>query len=109
MAVNEQKEKSKDIPKQHTLHEMRKISGISGSTVARLCNTTYQSLRNWEDGETIPNIVVIHDLLRIYGFTYEQLDLTPFFKVRDKRVKKKKKLDMELDHSLRKRIPLTDA
>lgn len=62
------------------LHTMRKRSGITGANAADLCNTTYRSLRNWETGVSVPNIVNVLELLEVYGFTIDQLDMTPFYK-----------------------------
>src|SRR5690606_24720972 len=68
----------------YTLHEMRKRSGVSGAKAAELCNISYQGLRNWETGAHIPNIVAVVDLLSIYGYTMNQLDLSPFYKENQK-------------------------
>lgn len=85
-----------DAPRKYTLYEMRKISGKSGATVAKLCNTTYHSLRNWEKGITIPNVVVTQDLLQLYGFSFNQLDLTPFYNgVIEKNRKQKEQIQKE--------------
>ncbi len=67
-----------------TLYEMRKDfesrTNIKLDTIAALCNVTERSIRNWESAVSTPNIVNIHDLLIIYGFDKEQLDMSPFFK-----------------------------
>lgn len=63
----------------YTLREMRKRSGLSGAIIVKLCNTTYPSLRNWEKGTSMPNIVTINNLLDIYGYSYYELDLSPFY------------------------------
>lgn len=89
--------------KQLTLHEMRKESGVSGSSVARICGTTYHSLRNWEKGETIPNIVNIYDLLQIYGYSFYELDLKPYYALLQERISKKEKFDALTDDMLRDR------
>lgn len=59
----------------YTLYEMRKMSGISPASVARQIGATYQSLRNWEKGEAVPNVVYVYALLKLYGFTLQQLEL----------------------------------
>ena len=64
----------------YTLHTMRKESGVSGVFAAQACGVTYASLRNWEKGDTIPNIIHINILLKLYGYTQDELDLTPFQK-----------------------------
>lgn len=66
-------------PKLITLYDMRMASEKSGTSVSRHCRTTYRSLRNWEKGDAIPNIVNVFDLLQIYGYSYYQLDFTPFY------------------------------
>lgn len=62
-----------------TLHDMRKRSGFTGAAVAEMCKTTYQSIRNWENGAPIPSIINVLELLKVYGYTIDQLDLTPFY------------------------------
>lgn len=66
--------------RRYTLEEMRKITGKTPTVVAKICNVTYRSLRNWESGATVPNVVNINDLLQIYGYTYAELDLTLYQK-----------------------------
>lgn len=90
-------------PNQISLHDMRKRSGKSGSSVARLCGTTYRSLRNWEIGSVIPNIVNIHDLLQIYGYSFYDLDLTPFYEAFHDRTNKQKQNDEQIDNPERER------
>lgn len=69
-------------PDKMTLYEMRarspRVAGIRVEEIAKLCKTTYQSLRNWENGKTIPNIMNIEHMLLVYGYTYDQLDVSPF-------------------------------
>ena len=79
-----------------TLHDMRKQSGISGADAARLCATTYRSLRNWETGETIPDIIYIQQLLSIYGYTFDQLDLSLFNEKHRQRLAKQKNAEHAL-------------
>ena len=67
-------------PKRITLYDMRMASGKTGSSITRLCGITYRSLRNWEKGTALPNIVNVHDLLQIYGYSYYELDFTPLYK-----------------------------
>ena len=71
---------TKSKTKKYTLHEMRELSKKTGRTVCRLCHTTYQSLRNWETGTTIPDVVIVDKLLRVYEQAYDNLDLTLFNK-----------------------------
>lgn len=87
----------------YTLHEMRQLTGKSGSAVARLCGTSYRSLRNWESGATIPNVVNICDLLQIYGFSFYELNLEPFYAAYQERAEKQKKSDAQIDNPLRER------
>lgn len=70
--------KPKNQPK-YSLFEMREKSGISGAEVAKVCNITYKSLRNWELGKTVPNLVNVRELLLVYGFEYDQLDLSLYY------------------------------
>lgn len=74
MTINE-----KIIPRQYTLEEMRKISGKKKDDIVKECNVSYKSIRNWETGTNIPNIINIFDLLKIYGFSFYELDLTLFY------------------------------
>lgn len=62
-----------------SLHEMRKKSGFTGEIVAMTCNTSYRSIRNWESGRAVPNIVRIAQLLAIYGYSFYDLDLTLYY------------------------------
>lgn len=95
---------SEDIKsKRISLYDMRLSSGKSGSGISRLCGTTYRSLRNWETGTAIPNIVNVHDLLQIYGYSFYQLDLTPFYTIRPKRTEKQ----MRIDAAARKPTPVS--
>lgn len=79
--------------KRISLYDMRICSGKPGSGISRLCGTTYRSLRNWETGAAIPNIVNVHDLLQIYGYSFYQLDLTPFYTERQDRTERQTKID----------------
>lgn len=74
--------------KKYTLYEMRQKSNKSGTLVAELCGVSYKSLRNWESHTTVPNIVNLKDLLDIYGFTFDELDMSEFYDVKDNRIKK---------------------
>jgi DNA-binding transcriptional regulator YiaG len=95
---------SEDIKsKRISLYDMRLSSGKSGSGISRLCGTTYRSLRNWETGTAIPNIVNVHDLLQIYGYSFYQLDLTPFYTERSNRTEKQ----MRIDAAARKPTPVS--
>lgn len=82
----------------YTLYEMRKLSGKNGSAVARLVRTSYRTLRNWETGETIPNVVNICDLLEIYGYSFYELDLTPYYENVIEQIKKKEERDEKIDN-----------
>ncbi|PAE87732.1 helix-turn-helix domain-containing protein [Shouchella clausii] len=90
-------------PRILSLYEMRRTSGYSGRTVARICGATYRSLRNWETGSSIPNVINIDDLLQIYGYSFHKLDLTPFYTTFGARRKKQKELDAQTDNPLRDR------
>lgn len=76
-----------------SLHDMRMLSGKPGSGISRLCGTTYRSLRNWETGAATPNIVNVHDLLQIYGYSFYQLDLAPFYTGRQDQTERQSKID----------------
>lgn len=76
-----------------SLYDMRMFSGKPGSGTSRLCGTTYRSLRNWETGAAIPNIVNVHDLLQIYGYSFYELDLTPFYTTRQDQTERQSKID----------------
>lgn len=96
-------------PQRFTLYRMRQLSGKSGSAVARLCGTTYRSLRNWESGATIPNIVNIWDLLQIYGYSFYELDMEPFYNTYHLRTGKLKRADSATDNPLRDRRQFEQA
>lgn len=70
---------SKEAKPKRTLRQMRADSGYTGNVVATMCGTTYQSLRSWESGASKPNIVNVKRLLDIYGSTFEELDMSPFY------------------------------
>jgi len=70
-----------------TLRDMRTHSKKSANTIARQCKTTPQSVYNWENGRVIPNIVIIDLLLKLYGYTYDDLDISPFYDKRDEDLK----------------------
>ena len=86
-----------------TLYEMRQASGKSGAAVCRLCGISYRTLRNWEAGINIPNVVNIQDLLQIYGYTFYELDLTPFHSTYHERTLKHKQSDDHADNPNRDR------
>lgn len=96
-------------PKKLTLYEMRIRSGVSGSSAARICGATYRSLRNWELGTTIPNIVNIYDLLQVYGFSFYELDLAPFYATYQDRTERQKQADVEIGKSLRNKWSFQQA
>ena len=90
--------------KKYTLYEMRQLSKKSGSDIARLCGVSYKSLRNWESHTTIPNIVNLTDLLQIYGFTIDELNMSAFYDVMDDRVKKQEEDIKKEDNPNRDRL-----
>lgn len=90
-------------PKCLSLYEMRKRSKHTGAAVAELCGTSYRSLRNWETGGSIPNVIHVDDLLQIYGYSFYELDLEPFFTAFEERSKKQREQDAETDNPLRDR------
>lgn len=90
-------------PQLLSLYDMRLASGYSGATVAELCGTSYRSLRNWETNVSIPNVVNVDDLLQIYGYSFYELDLTPFYTAFEERSRKQKELDDLTDNPLRDR------
>lgn len=77
-----------------TLHDMRKRSGFSGALAAELCQTSYQSIRNWENGAKIPNVIHLLELLEVYGYTIDQLDLTPFYLKVNRSISKREKNEL---------------
>lgn len=90
-------------PKCLSLYDMRQRSGYSGAAVAEICGASYRSLRNWETGGSIPNIINVDDLLRIYGYSFYELDLTTFYTAFEERSKKQRELDAQTDNPLRDR------
>jgi len=87
--------------KTYTLHEMREKSGVTGATAAKACGTTYTSLRNWEKGNTIPNIIHICILLNLYGYTIDQLDISPFQAKHQHHINKQKAFDLDILNTAR--------
>lgn len=75
------------LTEKHTLHQMRETTKINGAAVARLCGVSYRTLRNWEIGENIPNILKINELLKIYGYSFYELDLSPFINENETNIK----------------------
>lgn len=71
-------------PMKVTLHHMRRTSGKTGETISKLCGVTYKTLRNWENGEVVPNIVNVENMLQIYGYAFDDLDLSPFYQGKQK-------------------------
>ncbi|WP_078598595.1 helix-turn-helix domain-containing protein [Evansella clarkii] len=88
-------------PKSLTLYEMRKTSGYSGMVVADICGVSYRSLLNWEKGAAIPNVIHVDDLLKIYGYSFYELDLAPFYTAYEARVIKQRRTDARADSPLR--------
>lgn len=74
-----------------TLYDMRERSGFTGPLAAEICQISYQSIRNWETGKKIPNVINLLELLKVYGYTIDQLDLTPFYTKVNKSSDKKEK------------------
>lgn len=64
--------------RKYTLYEMRKMSGIPPASVARQIGASYQSLRNWEKGVSVPNVVYVYALLKLYGFTLNELKMDDY-------------------------------
>lgn len=102
-AVNRIKTPLSNPPVTLTLYDMRQKSGLSGAVVANICDTTYRSLRNWETGASIPTVINVNDLLQVYGYSFYELDLKPFYKAFRERSKKQKELDERVDNPLRDR------
>lgn len=65
-------------PETLTLYEMRKQSGVSGARATEYANISYRALLNWESGKNVPNLIGIIRLLEIYGYSFDQLDVSPF-------------------------------
>lgn len=61
-----------------TLLQMRERSHISATDAARETGVTYRALRNWEQARNVPSVLHTDALLRIYGFTWDDLSLEPF-------------------------------
>ncbi|MCC2248912.1 helix-turn-helix domain-containing protein [Virgibacillus sp. AGTR] len=93
--------------KQISLYDMRLSSRITGSVVAQFCRTTYRSLRNWEKGTTIPNIVNVHDLLQIYDHSFYDLDLT-LYTARKDRTSIQQRIDNALQNKMQVGKPITN-
>ncbi|MGX1195782.1 helix-turn-helix domain-containing protein [Metabacillus sp. SLBN-84] len=98
-----------DPPEIRSLYEMRKMSHLSGAVIAQLCGISYRSLRNWETGAAIPNVIHVNDLLQLYGFSFYELDLTPFYTAFEKRSNKQREMDAQTDNPLRERRRFTEA
>jgi DNA-binding transcriptional regulator YiaG len=96
-------------PKTLSLHDMRQQSGLTGAVVAEICGTSYRSLRNWETGASIPNVINVADLLQIYGYSFYELNLIPFYTAFEERAKKQKELDALTDNPLRERRRYTEV
>lgn len=90
-------------PKTVTFEDMRQQSGYSGAAVAELCNVSYRTIRNWEKGKSIPNVINADDLLHLYGYSFYELDMVPFFTIFEERTRKKKERYALTDHQLRDR------
>lgn len=95
-------------PKSLSLYDMRKAARISGATVAAICGVSYRTLRNWETGSSIPNVINVYELLQIYGYSFYELNLIPFYTVLEERSKKQKEMDELIDNPLRERRRFTE-
>lgn len=65
--------------KKYTLREMRESRDIAPTLIADSLGVSYNTIRNWENGESIPNFVVVTELLAIYEYTPDQVDIKPFY------------------------------
>lgn len=68
------------LPKKQTLKEMRQSRQMSIVKAASLAEVSYPSLRNWEQGKVEPSLLSIDRLLKLYDYSYNELDLEPFNK-----------------------------
>lgn len=66
------------VPEKLTLLQMRERSHVSATDAARETGVTYRALRNWEKARNVPSVLHTEALLRIYGFTWDDLSLEPF-------------------------------
>lgn len=68
-----------------TIREMRKESKKRPTQVAYELGVSERSLYNWEQGHSIPNIVIIDRILIYYNKSYEQLNISQWQKTSDGR------------------------
>lgn len=61
-----------------TLKKMRDISRLSISEIETKVNISYRTIRNWEKGKSTPGLIKVNELVKLYGFTLDQIDLTIF-------------------------------
>lgn len=58
---------------------MRRISELPIKDIVERTGITHKSIRNWETGKNAPSIVNINELLKVYGFSLDQLDMSIFY------------------------------
>lgn len=63
----------------YTLRAMRDLSNLTIKDIVSKTNISYKSIRNWETGQNVPSLINIYELLEVYGFTLDQLDLSTFY------------------------------
>lgn len=69
----------------HTLKQMRLEKKLTATEAAHRANVSYPSLMKWEKGDVVPNVIVIHNLLKVYDYKFENLDLGAFEKTQAKK------------------------
>lgn len=76
---------------QCTLAEMRKQSNLTLNETAESCGIAPRTLQHWEKGEHIPDIVSILQLLALYKRSFIELDLRPYFRTKEQKIREKEK------------------
>lgn len=63
----------------YTLKEMREQRNLPMNIVSETLDISYQALRNWEQGNAVPNVIAVLELLAVYDYTFNELNLAPFY------------------------------
>lgn len=65
--------------KVYTLRDMRELSNLPIKEIVAQSGVTYKSIRNWETGQHVPSLINTQELLKVYGFSISQLNMSPFY------------------------------
>lgn len=60
-----------------TLKNIREIRGLKQEEAAKLIGVNTDTLRNYEQGKSYPDIPVLRKIEKIYGITYAQIIFLP--------------------------------